>query len=72
MTQNKTYAAAAQLSAEFIFAQLYDNTNGIVLQRMDLGTCIATSADNVLSSDSGKVIEGLADMALWNASWASR
>ena len=70
MTKNQTYAEAAELSAEFIFAQLYDNDAGIIWDSIDVGSCnVIRSA---LSYNSGKVIEALADMAQWNTTWTSR
>ena len=68
MTSNQTYAAAAELSAEFIWNHLFNGT--IILDTLDLGTCDIPSY--ILSYNSGKTIEGLSDIARKNSTWTSR
>ncbi|EKM50197.1 uncharacterized protein PHACADRAFT_213947 [Phanerochaete carnosa HHB-10118-sp] len=67
-TSNQTYATAAELSAEFIWNQLYNGM--IIMDTITVANC-ATN-DVTLSYNSGKTIEGLADLAQRNSVWTSR
>ena len=67
-TSNSSYGDAAELSADFIWNQLYNGT--IILDTIDLKSC--KQSEVVLSYNSGMVIEGLADMATRNDTWAAR
>ncbi|EKM60794.1 uncharacterized protein PHACADRAFT_179974 [Phanerochaete carnosa HHB-10118-sp] len=67
-TGNQTYAAAAELSAEFIWNHLYNGT--IILDGIDLHSCNVSSG--VLSYNSGHTIEGLADISSRDQTWVPR
>ena len=67
-TQNDTYQQAAELSAEFIWNELYNGT--IILDGINLTDCSNTAT--ILSYNSGVTIEGLADLASRNSTWTSR